>query len=111
MELLRQCPCPVWLIGRPRSTSARWRLLAAIHANPSDAAEQELNRTILEWALTLKAVGGAKLTVLQAWMPYGASLLRSRMSPGEFTAQSCSKRELWSHQSCFGALFLHTLTL
>ncbi|RPI57701.1 MAG: hypothetical protein EHM55_00785 [Acidobacteria bacterium] len=56
MELLRQCPCPVWLIGRRGSPSARWRILAAIHANPSDAAEQELNGTILDWALTLKAV-------------------------------------------------------
>jgi universal stress protein E len=84
MELLRQCPCPVWLIGRG-SPSARWRILAAIHANPSDAAEQELNGTILNWALTLKAFGDAELTLLQAWTPYGASLLRSRMSPDEFT--------------------------
>jgi nucleotide-binding universal stress UspA family protein len=85
MELLRQCPCPVWLIGRRGSPSARWRILAAIHANPSDAAEQELNGTILDWALTLKAFGDAELTLLQAWTPYGASLLRSRMSPDEFT--------------------------
>jgi nucleotide-binding universal stress UspA family protein len=85
MELLRQCPCPVWLIGRGGSRSARWRILAAIHANPGDAAEQELNGTILDWALTLKAFGDAELTLLQAWTPYGASVLRSRMPPDEFT--------------------------
>jgi nucleotide-binding universal stress UspA family protein len=85
MELLRQCPCPVWLIGRRGSPSARWRILAAIHANPSEPAEQELNETILDWALTLKAFGDADLTLLQAWTPYGASLLKSRMSPDEFT--------------------------
>jgi len=85
MELLRHCPCPVWLIARRGSPSARWRILAAIHANPGDAAEQELNGTILDWALTLKAFGDAELTLLQAWTPYGASLLRSRMSPDEFT--------------------------
>jgi nucleotide-binding universal stress UspA family protein len=85
MELLRQCPCPVWLMGRRDSLSVPWRIVAAIHANPSDAAEQELNRTILDWALTLKAFGDAELTLLQAWTPYGASLLRSRMSPDEFT--------------------------
>jgi nucleotide-binding universal stress UspA family protein len=85
MELLRQCPCPVWLIGRRGSPPGRWRILAAIHANPSDAAEQELNGTILEWALMLKAFGDAELTLLQAWTAYGASLLRSRMSPDEFT--------------------------
>jgi nucleotide-binding universal stress UspA family protein len=85
MELLRQCPCPVWLVGRRGASSARWRILAAIHANPSDAAEQALNGQILDWALTLKAFGDAELTILQAWLPFGASLLRSRMSPDEFT--------------------------
>ena len=85
MELLRQCPCPVWLIGRPGSPRSAWRILAAIHASPSDAIEQSLNTNILEWGLMLKAFGDAELTLLQAWTPYGASLLRSRMSAGEFT--------------------------
>jgi nucleotide-binding universal stress UspA family protein len=84
MELLRQCPCSVWLIGRHIPSDRPWRLLAAIHANPSDPGEQVLNRTILEWGLALKVLGGAQLTLLQAWTPYGASLLRSRMSSEEF---------------------------
>lgn len=84
MELLRQCPCPVWLIGRPGSRAAM-RILAAIHANPDDPIEQSLNASILEWGLMLKAYGDAELTLLQAWTPYGASLLRPRMSPAEFT--------------------------
>jgi nucleotide-binding universal stress UspA family protein len=33
----------------------------------------------------LKSFGDAELTILQAWAPYGASLLRSRMSPDEFS--------------------------
>lgn len=84
MELLRQCPCPVWLIGRRRSARRAWRILAAIHADPGDAIEQSLNSNILEWSLMLKAFGDAELTLLQAWTPYGASLLKSRMSPEEF---------------------------
>ena len=39
----------------------------------------------MDWALTLKAFGDADLTLLQAWTPYGASLLPSRTSPDEFT--------------------------
>ena len=84
MELLRQCPCPIWLISGHGSPRAPWRILAALHANPSNAAEQELNGTILDWALILKAIGDAELTLLQAWTAYGASLLSSRMSPDEF---------------------------
>lgn len=85
MELLRQCPCPVWIIA-PRSTQHRpWRILAAVHANPTDAGEQALNRTILDWALTLKEFGDAQLTVVQAWTVYGGSLLRSRLPAAEYT--------------------------
>jgi nucleotide-binding universal stress UspA family protein len=84
MELLRQCPCPVWLIGRRGSARGPWRILAAIHPDPSDAIEQRLNETILEFALMLKVFGGAELTLLQAWSAFGAGLLRSRMPADEF---------------------------
>ena len=85
MELLRQCPCPVWLVGSRSGATDQWRILAAVRATTTEPEEQQLNAQILEWALLLKSPGGAELTVLQAWMPYGASLLRSRMSPDEFS--------------------------
>jgi nucleotide-binding universal stress UspA family protein len=84
MELLRQCPCPVWLIGRNAPDGGPARILAAIHANPSDAVEQGLNVAILEWALLFRGFWSADLTLLQAWNPFGASLLRSRLSPDQF---------------------------
>ena len=85
MELLRQCPCPVWLVG-PDAPHTPLRILAAVHANPGDAAEQALNATILEWALALDQSAGSQLAVLQAWTAFGASVLESRMSPQDFTA-------------------------
>jgi nucleotide-binding universal stress UspA family protein len=85
MELLRQCPCPVWLIDARRRAADQSRILAAIRATATEPEEQELNAQILEWALLLKSLGDAELTILQAWTPYGASLLRSRMSPDEFS--------------------------
>ena len=84
MELLRQCPCPVWLIDGHRRAADKWRILAAVRATAAEPEEQKLNAQILEWALLLKSLGDAELTVLQAWMPYGARLLRSRMPPDEF---------------------------
>ena len=83
MELLRQCPCPVWLVDRRVFGRTPLRILAAVHANPDDPAEQALNTTILDWAAMLKESEGS-VTALQAWTPYGASLLESRMSPEEF---------------------------
>jgi nucleotide-binding universal stress UspA family protein len=84
MELLRQCPCPVWLIGRRGGPDDGWRIVAAIRTTNAEPEEQELNATILEWALMLKAFGDAELTVLQAWTVFGGSLLRSRLPPDEF---------------------------
>jgi nucleotide-binding universal stress UspA family protein len=85
MELLRQCPCPVWLIDSRRRATDRWRIVAAIRTTAAEPEEHELNGQILEWALLLQSLGDAELTVLQAWTPYGASLLRSRMSTDEFS--------------------------
>jgi nucleotide-binding universal stress UspA family protein len=86
MELLRHCPCPVWLVGAG-APQRPWRILAAIHANPADATEQALNAVILDWGLTLKGCGDdAQLTILQAWTAFGGSVLRSRMSSEEFAA-------------------------
>lgn len=84
MELLRQCPCPVWLVARhePRRP---WRILGAVHAGAQDEVEQALNETILDWALMLHGFGDAQLTILQAWTAYGASILKSHMPPEEFT--------------------------
>jgi hypothetical protein len=47
MELLRMCPCPVWLIGGRPGHHTPWRVAAAINPNPDDAAEQQLDATVL----------------------------------------------------------------
>jgi nucleotide-binding universal stress UspA family protein len=84
MELLRHCPCPVWLVNRRAPLHVPLRVVAAIHASPDEPTEHALNTTILDWALLLNGNSAAGLTLLQAWTPFGASLLRPRMSPEEF---------------------------
>ena len=84
MELLRLCPSPVWLIGRRPSPHTPWRLVAAINPDPDDATEQQLNVTVVEWALMLRSITGADLTLLHAWTVFGGSVLRSRLPQQEF---------------------------
>jgi nucleotide-binding universal stress UspA family protein len=84
MELTRLCPCPVWLIGRRHGAHAPWRVAAAINPNPDDPTEQQLNETVLEWALMLKNTSGADITLLHAWTAFGASVLRSHVPEHEF---------------------------
>jgi nucleotide-binding universal stress UspA family protein len=85
MELLRQCPCPVWLIGSAGGRGLR-RIAAAVHAHTDDATEQQLNTSIIDLALILRDVGAGELTVVEAWSLFGEDLLRPRL-PAEKLAQ------------------------
>lgn len=84
MELLRSCPCPVWLIGRRAAPHTPWRLVAAINPNADDVTEQQLNVMVVDWALMLRDITGADLTLLHAWTVFGGSVLRSRLPEHEF---------------------------
>lgn len=78
MDLMRQCPCPVWLIG-PSPAARPRRVLAAVHTDTDDEGEVALNRRILELALALRDLEDGELTVLEAWSLFGEELLRSRV--------------------------------
>jgi nucleotide-binding universal stress UspA family protein len=82
MQLLRKCPCPVWIVGVAEKSRPK-RVLAAIHPDRDDAIEQALNRRIIGAALTLTEQLRGSLTILAAWAPYGEGLLRSHMSAAD----------------------------
>jgi universal stress protein E len=82
MQLLRKCPCPVWLVGSSAHTRPR-RILAAIDASSVEPGEPELNRSILDLALTIRDLEGSHLTVLHAWSAFGYQFLERRKSAGE----------------------------
>lgn len=78
-QLLRKCPCPVWLIG-PEPASAAPHVLAAVDVE-SDAPEAgALNRTVLDLALTIARLHQARVTALHAWSLFGEELLQSRVT-------------------------------
>ncbi len=73
MQLLRKCPCPVWLVGPDRRPNGR--VLAAVDPNPEDETEQALNTSILETALWLVEQEAHELVVLHVWNAFGQELL------------------------------------
>jgi len=85
MQLLRKCPCPVWLVGVAERARPK-RILAAIHPDRDDPVEQALNHRIVEAARLIADLEKGSFTVLTAWSPYGESVLRSHMSPQELRA-------------------------
>jgi len=78
MQLLRTCPCPVWLIG-PEAAAPSPYILAAVDTGSDAPGNDEMNRTIVDLALTIGEARHATVTVLHAWSLYGEELLRPRM--------------------------------
>jgi universal stress protein E len=78
MNLLRQCPCPVWAIKCKGSGSFR-RILAAVDVDDSIRPEEmrhAMNLRILEIAGALALSEFADLHVVHAWDAIGEILLR-----------------------------------
>ena len=68
MHLMRNCPCPVWVI-KPASREKPMRILAAVDAisNAPGCARASLNPLILQLASSLTRLEGSELHVVQAW--------------------------------------------
>lgn len=69
MQLLRMCPCPVWLMG-PDEKSNYTRILAAVDFDldeKSDSVNQGLNKRILELASSLALSDFAELHFIHVW--------------------------------------------
>jgi nucleotide-binding universal stress UspA family protein len=76
-HLLRECPCPVWLV-RPGTGGAVRRVLAAVNPVPDDARHESLNARVLDLAAAVAEAAGAELHVAHAWHLPGEEMLRSR---------------------------------
>ena len=88
MKLLRQCPCPIWLIKSTESKGEQ-QILAAVDYDPKDDAEDELNHRILGMATSLALSEFGELHVVHAWrLAYEKTLRagRTRYSSAEVNA-------------------------
>ncbi len=80
MNLLRACPCPVWLVKLQTEKSYR-RILAAVDVDdlypPAELKSRHaLNQTILEMAASLALSDFAELHIVHAWRAIGESAMR-----------------------------------
>ncbi|ADP70367.1 UspA domain-containing protein [Rhodomicrobium vannielii ATCC 17100] len=81
ISLLRECPCPVWLIKPDEASSAAKRILAAVDVDddyPSSelATRHALNVRVMELAVSLALSEAAELQVVHAWQVAEESSLR-----------------------------------
>ncbi len=75
MQLMRACPCPVWLI-KPSHSEKYARILAAVDPDPSDEEKNRLNELIMDLATSLAEIERSELHVVHTWILYSEAVLK-----------------------------------
>lgn len=109
MHLLRQCPCPVWMIKSTAPNSYR-RVLAAVDIDDADPVEgrgsqDEINQQIIELASSLALPNLAELHVVHAWEAVGEIMMRTSIqNPSEEEILAYVQGVRRRHEAGFDAL-------
>jgi universal stress protein E len=85
MELLRKCPCPVFLV-RSGSSRPHPRIVGAVNASTEEPSERALNLKIGELTLLMADLEGGVPVLLQAWAPFAERMVRDHSSDDAFAA-------------------------
>lgn len=75
LQLMRKCPCPVWVIKASRRRHVA-RILAAIDPDASDPVRDAVNVQIMELATSLARLEDSALHVVHVWDVYDEYILR-----------------------------------
>jgi len=65
-QLMRKCPCPVWVIKNSQDVMFR-DVLAAVNLGSSDGNEEMLNENVLDVAASIARTDGGRLHVVYCW--------------------------------------------
>ncbi|MEN8189721.1 MAG: universal stress protein [Thermodesulfobacteriota bacterium] len=78
MHLLRQCPCPVWMIKTENKKNYK-RILTAIDISPGhdESVQEVLNLQLLEMAASLALSEFCELHIIHAWQVFSESMMRA----------------------------------
>ena len=107
-HLLRQCPCPVWIM-KPTRRNRFQRIMAAVDPDPENKVRDSLNATILQLASSLASKDNSELHVIHAWELFGEQLLRSRGGVTELEiCRYARQQEEKQRQALEGLLARHT---
>ena len=75
MQLMRACPCPVWLI-KPSHRKKYARILAAVDPDPTDEEKNRLNNLIMDLATSLAEMERSELHVVHTYVLYSEAVLK-----------------------------------
>ncbi len=66
VELMRKCPCPVWVL-KPAKAAKAARILACVNPAGGTVAKNSMDRKIMELSTSLAKMKGADLHIVHAW--------------------------------------------
>jgi len=109
LQLLRKCPCPVWILS-PQDKDNYRRILAAVDFDPwrEDDETLALNRQILGLASSLALSDFADLHLVHGWEPLSPEMMR--LWSGNEDAKAIADQvtiEHLRHQEAFERLARH----
>ncbi|MBM3750252.1 MAG: universal stress protein [Acidimicrobiia bacterium] len=91
-QVLRRCPCPVWLVT-PRSAEEERVVVAAVDPEPQDAPRHELSVRVARTAMQFAAQTGATLHLVHAWTAFGHQILAGRATSKDLLAHYAACRD------------------
>ncbi len=83
-RLLRQCPCPVWLVS-PDTTPKFTHVLACVDTSSEDELDAKLNHRVYELAKAISKFHGGRFSVVHAWSIWNEQMLKGRMGEELFS--------------------------
>ena len=109
IQLIRKCPCPVWVLG-PVPMARRPKVLAAIDPGwDGDAVSSALSQKVLAHATGLATQIGGDMHVLHAWGITNEHLLRRYVSASELQRFSAEEKAAAHRRIMFQLLSFGTL--
>ena len=110
MQLMRACPCPVWLI-KPTSRKKYARILAAVDPDPSDEKKNQLNTLIMDLATSLADMEHSELHIVHAWVLYSEAVLKVLIgNVKKFARETRKQHKKWLN-ALLGTCALENLTV
>jgi universal stress protein E len=85
MQLLRRCPCPVFLVQHG-ALQQHPQIVGAVNASTEEASERTLNVKIVELTLLMTELEEGVPMLVQAWAPFAERMVRSHSSDDAFAA-------------------------
>jgi universal stress protein E len=103
IKLLRQCPCPVWVM-RAKGADRYRRILAAVDTDPNDFENEQLNMKIMEIAVSMARLEGGEIHVVHAWHLYGEWMLKFSFGHSSSELNAMMDEVKQKHQSSLDKL-------